>query len=380
MASLTPPVAALRAPGSPRSGLTGSRAIEVDALRGLATLGVVWVHVAEYQGRGPSVSCVGRFGTAFYTAAAVFVALHGIQRRQRLPGWATVGRRAHRLLFPFLVWSLIYGVFHLQYGLRMRAPWSEITRYWGPASGTAPHLWFLPFAFLVALLTLAVGRRLLKMPGRWLVVGVLVLVPTAYWVTYGYALPSLNRDWLVGQRLHRVDRWLEEAPVVLASLGVVALWLRSGERWVAGLGRGGRGALAGVLGMLFVLSELVFVVHGDALRRLSQSDARFVAHAGGLALLGLALAVGGRPKLVQAMARLGKHTYTIFLSHFFVIELANRVWWRLPGFGSLVSVALSSLGVFGICLAFSMYGPRVVRLLTHSRPVPGPFAARQDVC
>jgi len=320
------------------------------------------VHVAEYQGRGPSVSCVGRFGTAFYTAAAVFVALHGIQRRQRVPGWALVGRRAHRLLFPFLVWSLIYGVFHLQYGLRMRAPWSEITRYWGPASGTAPHLWFLPFAFLVALLTLAVGDRLLRMPGRWLAVGVLALVPIAYWVTYEYALASLNRDALVGQHLHRVDRWVEEAPFVLTSLGVVALWFRSGAAWVAGLGRTARRTLAGMFGMLFVASELVFVVYGDALRRFSPPEPRFMAHAGGLALLGLALAIGGRSKLVEAMARIGKHTYTIFLTHFFVIELANRVWWRLPGFGSLGCIALSSLGVFGCCLALSSYGRQLLRL------------------
>lgn len=68
-------------------------------------------------------------------------------------GWAAYAvRRFSRLYVPFLLWSLIYLGLRLLKHLVIKGASSPILL--GPATlltGTAHHLWFLPFAFLVTL-------------------------------------------------------------------------------------------------------------------------------------------------------------------------------------------------------------------------------------
>lgn len=355
----------------------GSRAVEIDALRFLATLGVIWVHVAEYQGHGPAVTGYGRFGTAYYTAAAVLIALHGAGRTDSRLSWTVVSRRARRLLTPFLGWSLVYGMFHARHSLGKGTTWSEVCRWWGPLAGTAPHLWFLPFAFAVSLLTIAAGPTLLRMPRSRLVIGVAALVPLSYWMTYAYLRPSLDHPWLLRWHLHRLDRWVEEAPFVVLCLALGTFWFRGEAKRLASWRRPAR-VLAGACALLFIAVEVGFAAWGDELRRLTQSEGRQAAQVAGLLLLGLALSLGDRLRLVRITAPLGRHTYAIFLGHFLVIELANDYWWRLPGFGRPSFAALSTVAVFVVCLALSAlrpWGVRVVEGLTRSRGARGAAAS-----
>jgi fucose 4-O-acetylase-like acetyltransferase len=348
----------------------GTRVIQVDALRFLATLGVIWVHVAEYQGHKATATAFGRFGTAYYTAAAILIALYGADRKGARFGGPAVTRRARRLLLPFVVWSLVYAVLHAKYGLREGVTWSELGRWWGPLAGTAPHLWFLPFAFVVSLLAVAVGPALLRLRSRHLVAGVTVLIPSAYLATYLYTFPALDRAWLLRWHLHRLDRWVEEAPFVVACLGLIALWFREGADRVARATRSTRFVLVAMFAVLFIGVEVAFAFYGEELRQLTKSEGRFAAQAAGIALLGLALSLGGSSKLVRSAAWFGKHTYTIFLSHFLIIELANRHCWRLPGFGRLEFAVLSTIVVFAVGLGLSVLpaqGTRAVRALAQVR-------------
>jgi hypothetical protein len=69
-----------------------------------------------------------------------------------MPSSSSLGQRARRLLQPFLTWSLVFGLVHTAFALKNNDPpfgwwqWSMLL------SGTWIHLWFLPFAFVAAVL------------------------------------------------------------------------------------------------------------------------------------------------------------------------------------------------------------------------------------
>ncbi|TAH13565.1 MAG: hypothetical protein EAZ11_01625 [Curvibacter sp.] len=68
-----------------------------------------------------------------------------------LPSRSGVGARAQRLLVPFVVWSFIYAVGSVLLALKNHA---EPFGWWRMnmlLSGTSVQLWFLPFAFVVAI-------------------------------------------------------------------------------------------------------------------------------------------------------------------------------------------------------------------------------------
>ncbi|MBM3604213.1 MAG: hypothetical protein FJX25_05520 [Alphaproteobacteria bacterium] len=106
----------------------------VDYVRLLAAFGVVWYHS---QAPGDRIA---------YLAMPFFLVLLGRPSQVRL------GRRALLLLQPFLVWSVIYGIVNVVLALINR----QAILGWVQAdmilTGTAIHLWFLPFAFFVAVI------------------------------------------------------------------------------------------------------------------------------------------------------------------------------------------------------------------------------------
>lgn len=111
--------------GQGRNGL-------IDYGRLLAAFGIVWFNA---QAPGDRIA---------YLGLPFFLVLLA------LPSTSTLSARARRLLIPFVVWSLIYAMLNTALALKGSAPsfgWWE----WNMLlSGTWLHLWFLPFAFMVA--------------------------------------------------------------------------------------------------------------------------------------------------------------------------------------------------------------------------------------
>lgn len=133
-----------------------------DYARLIAVIGIIWFHA-----KAPGMY-LGYSGLAFFLMLLVQNALlQTISFRPRLhraPAWTryAVGR-AQRLLLPWLIASLFYGGFKV---LEVLAG-SPFAREFTAAmfiTGTALHLWFLPFAFLVCIALWPLGRWVRRQP------------------------------------------------------------------------------------------------------------------------------------------------------------------------------------------------------------------------
>jgi fucose 4-O-acetylase-like acetyltransferase len=139
--------------------------------------------------------------------------------------------RASRLLVPWAIWFVVYGLLNL----RREQPFWATDQGWlaGLLSGSSLHLWYLPFVFL-ALLALDGVRALLNW--RWQVVlgavGSVVLLGTGAWrealpsatpwPQWGYSLPAWCMALVLLQHA-RLSRAVKLALVALAAT-VTALW------------------------------------------------------------------------------------------------------------------------------------------------------------
>ena len=123
----------------------------VDYARFAAALLVVVFHATHIGPIG------GQLPVAFFTIILVFMTLRS---RAARPGG--LAPRMARLLRPWVVWSVIYGLLQLVQGLLERRPPWPLLREWLPPEGIQSQLWFLPFAALVTLALFALPRRWLR--------------------------------------------------------------------------------------------------------------------------------------------------------------------------------------------------------------------------
>lgn len=113
----------------------------VDYSRLLAAFGIVWFHSGA---PGHQVS---------YISLPFFAVLIS------LSGSGDLKIRAQRLLLPFVTWSVIYGLVETTFALHHGRP---LLSWWLPEmiiTGTVIHLWFLPFAFTFALISMFIQSK-----------------------------------------------------------------------------------------------------------------------------------------------------------------------------------------------------------------------------
>jgi hypothetical protein len=106
----------------------------IDYGRFAAALGIVWFHS---QAPGTRIA---------FVALPFFLVLLSI------PSNSSLAERARRLLVPFVTWSLIFAMLRTALALKHGGPpfgWWDWNMVF---SGTWIHLWFLPFAFVAAIL------------------------------------------------------------------------------------------------------------------------------------------------------------------------------------------------------------------------------------
>src|SRR3954464_11787048 len=122
-----------------------------DAARGLGCLAVIWMHTVIDSPQLARSAGLSRFGTPFFTLAAVFFVLTGLSTKASA-GWGAYAlQRFKRLYIPFLVWSVIYLL--LRTGKRTLLTTDGLVKLDSARLllGTARHLWFLPFILMACI-------------------------------------------------------------------------------------------------------------------------------------------------------------------------------------------------------------------------------------
>ena len=149
----------------------------IDYGRFLAALGIVWFNA---QAPGDRIA---------YIALPFFLVLLALPSTSSLPA------RAKRLLQPFLIWSVIFAMLNTALSLKTNASPFEWWRWNMLLSGTWVHLWFLPFAFLTAIVAPWFRHPLASLGGAILTAALLALHGSPQPIPFGQwafaAIPTL---------------------------------------------------------------------------------------------------------------------------------------------------------------------------------------------
>lgn len=280
-----------------------------DYARLIAVIGIIWFHAKAPGG------VVGYSGLAFFLLLVVVFAMPQIgamrARAHRAPPlWRYAAARGQRLLLPWLIASGLYGGLKLLEMIR-GAPWqSEFSaQMW--ITGTALHLWFLPFAFVVCIALWPICRWAVRLPLQmwpWLS---LFFAGVAL-----YALALLHANDLPDP----LAQWAYATPIVCIGLSCVFC-------------RGKSSQTLGVLG-LFVFSALAFNLTAGLLE----------ITIAGLCLVAC-LAVPLKPTVASAWcARASLFVYLIHPAVMTLIERSGAMAERSIGLMALTTV-LSLLAV-----------------------------------
>lgn len=279
-----------------------------DYARLLAAIGIVIFHV------GSAGAAIGYAALPFFIMLLVFLAFPSA-RQLRFSDYA--GTRIKRLLWPWVVWSGIYGVLKLGEVVFTSASLASEFAPWMLLTGPALHLWFLPFACVscVAIWPLARCVPSLPPPAR-------VLCSVA---CIGLAVAIMMAGHLF-QTVQPVSQWIHAAPAVVLGAGFAVL------------GAGKRPVLASML------------VYGGALGLLYltgwPAGAFELSLAGGALLLCLAWPLPDSP-LSRSMADI---SLTLYLAHPMVIAVLLRTT-PIPEKSLLMSLAaIACTLLFAVCL------------------------------
>ena len=302
-----PPRAARRA---------GARDVGFDAARVVASLGIVWVH-ATRSPQTEHVSGAGVFGTAFFTAAAMFFLARGLRREPDREYLDYTAHRFRRLIVPFLAWSVIYFVFrNACRALLTHQPMVGLTG--GTLlTGTEMQLWFLPFLFLAGMLFFPMLKLAVRSDDTRRVVGW-----TTFWL--GVALLALPapRDESSDRARFVTCAWFVTPSLCFGiAAGLLVRSMEELRSWgfaVAGIG-------ATICSMTYVCLTGPSIVGKNL---------------GGLGWLAMSLAI--KPfGVLQRLARLAPLTFGVYLIHPFVTGTLRSV---------LLKLGCQSNGIFDVSM------------------------------
>ncbi len=334
-----------------------ARLVSIDAARVLATFAIVWVHVAESHGQNFAWTSLGRFGTSYYVIVAALFAVRAVVRAPEQKFSADLRRRTQRLLWPFFIWSAVYGAYYCERGYRLDYTWAGLTQWWGPVAGTAVHLWFLPFAFVWGLFAVWFVPYLKRFSRNQILWGGSILSALLYYYCYRRLFFQLDRPWLWSWHLHRLDRWIVEVPLFITALFGSVYFYRMDQRSVRWLKE--QRVILGTLALgSFVLVQALYAIKIEFIREFSDTGGRFMANIAGISLLMFSLAFN-ESQLVKKIAPLGRYTYLAFLSHMLVIEFFRAPSKNWLGYESLPFSLVEALLVFCVSMALSWLIQRV---------------------
>lgn len=320
----------------------------MDAARVMAALGVVWLHSMTAKGLDdPSMpaNVMGRFGVPFFSASAAYLCVEGVLNKPDRPAGAYIKGRVTRLLLPFLIWSVIYAVARSIKPLLLNGEnkigWS-VSLLW---TGTAQHLWFLPYicGATIALFLLA---RVARPVPTIAAVGCFVVAAATIWTKMNF-LNDLLPPGRVREQLYTLILTADTLPALMFGAGL-AFALR-GRPWMAVVGERAK-AIGVVGGLACVACSLVWLFGID--RHNSFENAAGI----GLLFFGLA---PFRGPIVTWIAKLGAVSFGIYLMHILFVDfmhsmapqilakakitLSDSVWDVLTFVVAVVASAIGSL-------------------------------------
>ncbi len=216
------------------------RSLLVDVLRGLSIALVVLGHTDEgmlhrFWWNGSMTGYRIKFFIysfhmpAFFFVSGIFLCA-SVQKRG---GWRFTIEKLRTMIYPYLLWGLIYAPIPIYYSKILRAPaisWATFA----VDMATGSYAWFLPTIFF----TVVVGMLLRRIPMPLLFV--LSALVSLYWPLTGLVfvdrglkhLPFLVVGMWVGQSFERVER----LPAALAAMGAAVLFvvilLLTGSRYL----------------------------------------------------------------------------------------------------------------------------------------------------
>lgn len=211
----------------------------LDYGRLLAVIGIIWFHT-----KAPGGS-IGYSGLAFFLLILIVLALPQIQHtralRHRAPAALRyAAARAQRLLVPWVIASALYGVLKLGEVSQGAALDTEFTTVmW--ITGTASHLWFLPFAFAMCLALWPLGRWLTTLDDTHalpLSLGLLACALAALWANQDSTLSLPFAQWayaLPAVLLGAAFAVMRGQPLQVLGLAALFICTALSARWTAGL-------------------------------------------------------------------------------------------------------------------------------------------------
>lgn len=116
---------------------------DIEILRVFSMFGIVWFHTQNHL-----------YSDIAYAGLTIFLILSILLSGQQSK---PVHVRAQRLLIPWAIWILIYGVCNLVMHKPLSPAQSSIG---GVLSGTSFHLWFLPYIFLMLVLFDSIKQKI----------------------------------------------------------------------------------------------------------------------------------------------------------------------------------------------------------------------------
>jgi len=162
----------------------------IDLARFIAALGVVAAHVFAAEN-----GWIGHLAVAAFLILTASLAVLSMQRAQGVYDW---GKRAPRILVPWLFWCAVYKVVLVQVTdgpekfVLLTDPYSLLV-------GPFVHLWFLPFLLLASLLVMPAGKLVRTERGVQVAsVGLAVLGAAAFWISSRAGLPVPFAQWISG--------------------------------------------------------------------------------------------------------------------------------------------------------------------------------------
>jgi len=292
----------------------------------LAAVSIVWLHTM----RSPEMldsTVLGRFAVPFFTAAAVFMICESVARGRRKTLAEYTRNRFVRLYVPFLAWTVIYLAFKLLKGKLAPGQPNDFPGIEVLLSGGFYHLWFLPFVFVVSVITFAAVRNrmgnsvaetrmalLSAMAGGLLA----VVPPPSQWIAAG--------KW--------AEYWWTALPAAFWGISIAVFVRHAGKPYQ-------QSQLAPIAGLAIFALATAYTWHvGRSL---------IAENVAGIGFLIFALAPW-QGTAIRRLATLGVLAYGIYLSHLLFIKSCEAVATKLD---MPVNVSLD-LAIFAISVLCSV--------------------------
>ncbi len=319
------------------------RSSAIDAARFIASAGVVFLHAVQSHAAEPFVG-IGQMGVPFYLYIALLLQARSLRTNPKRMPMTYAASRMARLYIPFLFWCGIYFVARslkrLAFGGVGDVELSPATLW----SGTQYHLWYLPFLLIVSTISAGLHTRLARARASASARNRTALITAIVGVIF--CAVNISPTWVADFRdpNYALFQMWRSLPVACWALSFSILMtsnrsprdssLARAPFWLAAI------AMAGIAGLIYLQAHDPTITF--AIRGLS-----------GLLCVVVVLAPW-RGRAIDALARFGRYSFGIYLSHVLVVELTHSAFKAFHRAPSVTTDVLACVIGLAGALAISM--------------------------